>query len=337
MGSVHLSRVSLIESLTEIVGYKSGLVLTKEELVEPLRTSGYFEKILDPAGPGGGRIRSEEYENAVVLLLYKLGRTSSPDNNLFIAEMYHKYKGDPVTLDLYMEMGHLYNSSMKQAMHEAMARPTQGRSIDPTAFMTEAMRRHGRPGLDMAMEMITGVNRDLNRSAWGQLRSIDWKDEIELADLFKSEKLGASHGTFLDQRFIDYLDRNFEQIGNIHWRKFEGLTGEFFAREGYKIDMGPGRNDDGIDLRIYPATEIENAPPLIIVQCKRVKAKIDKALVKSVYADVLHERADSGLIVTTSYLSPGAEHMRTARGYNVEAADRMTLRQWISRMRTALY
>lgn len=335
MGSVHLSREALIESLAEIVGFKSGMVLTDSELLELLRASGFFEKILAPDGPGGGRIRSEEYEDAVVLLLYKLGRTPSPNNHFFLAEMFHKYKGDPATLDLYMAMGKLYNASMKQAMREAIARPPEGRSIDPTSFMTEAAHRHGRAGLDMAMEMITGVNRDLNRSAWGQLRSIDWKDEIELADLFKSENLATSHGTFLDQRFIDYLDRNFERIGDIHWRKFEGLAGEFFDREGYKVDMGPGRNDDGIDLRIYPAAEIEDTPPLIIVQCKRVKTKIDKALIKSVYADVLHEHADSGLIVTTSYLSPGAARMRTARGYNVEAADRTTLRQWINQMKTA--
>jgi len=335
MGSFYLSREALIESLAEIVGFKSGMVLTDAELLQSLRASGVFERILDPDGPGGGRIRSEEYEDAVVLLLYKLGRTPSPNNHFFLAEMFHKYKGDPANLDLYMAMGELYNLSMKQAMREALARPPEGRSIDPTSFMTEAARRHGRPGLNMAMEMITGVNRDLHRSAWGKLRSIDWKDEIELADLFRSENLVTSHGTFLDQRFIDYLDRNFERISDIHWRKFEGLAGEFFAREGYKVDMGPGRNDGGIDLRIYPAAEIENAPPLIIVQCKRVKTKIDKALVKSVYADILHEQADSGLIVTTSYLSPGAARMRTARGYKVEAADRTTLRQWINGMKTA--
>ena len=335
MGSIHLSRDSLIESLAEVVGFKSGLLLTEGDLIELLHGSGFFGTILDPNGPGGGRIRSEEYEDALVLILYKLGRTTSPHNILFIAEMYHKYKGDPATLELYMAMGNLYNMSMKQAMREALTRPPEGRSIDPTNFMTEASRRHGRAGLDMAMEMITGVNRDLNRSAWGQLRSIEWKDELELADLFKSENLATSHGSFLDQRFIDYLDRNFERISDIHWRKFEGLAGEFFDREGYRVDMGPGRNDDGIDLRIYPKVESLTAPPLIIVQCKRVKAKIDKALVKSVYADVLHENAKSGLIVTTSYLSPGAAHMRTARGYQVEAADRTTLREWINQMKTA--
>jgi restriction system protein len=70
------------------------------------------------------------------------------------------------------------------------------------------------------------------------------------------------------------------------------------------------------------------------VQCKRQKAKIDNALVKSVYADVLHEEAQSGLIVTTSSLSPGAALMRNARRYPVGDADRENLREWLQKMRS---
>ena len=73
---------------------------------------------------------------------------------------------------------------------------------------------------------------------------------------------------------------------------------------------------------------------MILVQCKRQKAKIDKVVLKSVFADVLEERADTGLIVTTSTLSPGAETTRTARNYPVEAADRSTIRKWIGKLRS---
>jgi restriction system protein len=73
---------------------------------------------------------------------------------------------------------------------------------------------------------------------------------------------------------------------------------------------------------------------MILVQCKRQKAKIEKALVKSVYADVLEEKAKSGLIVTTSVLSPGAEATRTARNYPIEATDRTTLRTWLEKLRS---
>lgn len=156
-------------------------------------------------------------------------------------------------------------------------------------------------------------------------------------DLFRSEDLGTLHGHFFDQRFIDYLQANFERLGDIHWRKFEGLAGEFFEREGFTVDIGPGRNDDGVDLRIYPRDAEPERPPLIIVQCKRQKEKIGKTLLKSVYADVVHEGAESGLIVTSSWLSPGTEIMRTARNYPIEAADRDTLRTWVAKLKTERY
>lgn len=74
---------------------------------------------------------------------------------------------------------------------------------------------------------------------------------------------------------------------------------------------------------------------MIIVQCKREKRKIGKTLLKAVYADVQWEKAQSGLIVTTTELSPGSEAMRLARAYPVEAIDRAKVRDWVLAMRTA--
>ena len=74
--------------------------------------------------------------------------------------------------------------------------------------------------------------------------------------------------------------------------------------------------------------------PLILVQCKRERAKISKTIVKALYADVAFENASSGVIVTTSRLSPGAEKTCKARGYPVTSADRETLAKWLERMRS---
>ncbi len=120
----------------------------------------------------------------------------------------------------------------------------------------------------------------------------------------------------------------------MHWRKFEGLTAEFFKREGFRVQLGPGSNDGGVDLRVYPVDATPELPPMILVQCKRQKAKIEKMLVKSVYADVLEENATSGLIVTTSTIAPGAEATRTARNYPIDVADRTTLRTWLAKLRS---
>ena len=48
-------------------------------------------------------------------------------------------------------------------------------------------------------------------------------------------------------------------------------------------------------------------------QCKRQKEKVGKVVVKALWADVQHEKASPGLIVTTSRLSPGAKEVCAAR------------------------
>lgn len=328
MGGIWGSREFFVEVLTEIAGYKAGIVLTQEELFDILNDQNDIGTILDPNGPGRGRIHSSSLEDAVVTLLYRLGNTPSDKNISITIEMFHKYrKGDKAKI---------YNDLMDgYARFAKMARRSPDSDmVDPTPLMIELFERHGEDGAAMAIEFFEGFNRDMHRSAWGEIRNIEWRDKVELGGLFHSARLDTQHAQFFDQRYIDYLSQNFDEIDKMHWRKFEGFTAEFFEREGFLVKLGPGSNDGGIDLRIYPLEASPEKPPLMIVQCKRQKAKIDKTLVKSVFADVLDEKATSGLIVTTSSLSPGAEAVRTARNYPVEAADRVTLRTWIDRLRS---
>jgi restriction system protein len=141
------------------------------------------------------------------------------------------------------------------------------------------------------------------------------------------------YGSFFDQRFINYLSANFEKIGEIHWRQFEALAAEFFVRSGYEVDSGPGRIDGGIDIRVWKAKSLATDPPAMLVQCKRQKEKIGKVIVKALWADVVDEGASSGLIVTSSTLSPGADTVRRARSYPIHVAARATLRSWVEQLR----
>ncbi|MBW0366146.1 restriction endonuclease [Ensifer adhaerens] len=330
MGSIWGSREFFIDVLTEVAGYKAGVVLTEAELYELMRDQSDMGSILDPDGPGGGRIHSSSLEDSVVTLLYRLGNTPSDRNISITIEMFHKYRNSPQKkiYDDLMESYVRFSKSLR-------SRPQTG-PIDPTPLMMELFERHSDDGATMTMEFIKGLARDMHRSVWGTIRNIEWRDTVELGGLFKSAKLETQHSQFFDQRYIDYLSQNFDEIDNMHWRKFEGFTAEFFEREGFRVSLGPGSNDGGVDLRIYPIDASPERPPMILVQCKRQKAKIDKTLVKAVFADVLDEKADSGLIVTTSTLSPGAEATRTVRNYPVEAADRTTLRAWLDKLRSGV-
>src|SRR5262249_49455769 len=135
---------------------------------------------------------------------------------------------------------------------------------------------------------------------WSSLRRIEWREIRDLDDLFQSEKLRAEYGKFFDQRFVNYLHKNFNRIDSIHWRQFEGLAAEYFDRLGYTVELGPGRNDEGVDIRLWDKDSNTGGPPLVLVQCKRQKSKIEKVVIKALWADVLAEKAESGLIVTTS-------------------------------------
>jgi hypothetical protein len=56
--------------------------------------------------------------------------------------------------------------------------------------------------------------------------------------LFEGEHIPDDPTAYLDQRYIDYLAKNSEEMGRIHWRNFERLTTEFFRRLGYELDLG---------------------------------------------------------------------------------------------------
>jgi restriction system protein len=49
---------------------------------------------------------------------------------------------------------------------------------------------------------------------------------------------------------------------------------------------------------------------------------------------MVHEDVQTGLIVTTSALEPGAARTSVSRGYRVGRTERAKLRKWIDAMRT---
>jgi restriction system protein len=206
--------------------------------------------------------------------------------------------------------------------------------VDPSSFLTEIEKSHGPLGLTIALELLQSAATAMHRSPWSRIRIQEWANVVELHDLFKSESLTTPHGDYFDQRFIDFLFANFEEIDHINWRKFEGLAAEFFARSGFAVQIGPGRNDDGVDIRLWPKEEDRHLPPTTLVQCKRERTKIQKVVVKALWADISAEGAGTGLIVTTSSLARGADKVTKARGYPIWSVNRSALHRWIIAMRS---
>ena len=316
--------------LGELVGYKAGFALTREELAEHLVDSPGIRDDVLVTENRLIRVRSEEYEAAASGLLYRVGKLSTPHPLPPILSVSRRFANDPTHSKVLEEVLTRCLELLKDENHNTPA----GTPPDPLSILEPIYAEFGHPGLDIATALIEAIVLQMSTSPWSPRRWFDWDDTVQLSDLFRSESLDTKYGTFFDQRFVDYLARNFRRIDEIHWRKFEGLTGEFFARAGFQVTMGPGRGDGGVDIRVWAPAGDREKPPLILVQCKRQQQKVGQVVVKALWADVSGEGAQSGLIVTTSALAPSAEIVRKARGYAINAMERPTLQDWIERLRS---
>lgn len=85
---------------------------------------------------------------------------------------------------------------------------------------------------------------------------------------------------------------------------------------------------------MWPSEEASNGPALLIVQCKRQKADVEKIVVKGLWADMSEYGASRGLIATTSSLAPGASNTIRARKYGIDVADGTAIPLWLETMQT---
>ncbi len=301
VGSITFEKGLFADHLHEIIGYKSGIAASIEHMCDLLSGSGFDDEISN-SEIYGLRIRSEDYESLYYELLHKIGVTEKPYGGIVeifqISKEIEKVGG----MDFSADIHDIYHRNAD--LETKLAIKKNKRTLDPTGMMREAHDKYGKLGLDSIMKLIHGYAELMNHSPHSAMRFHQWDDIINIEDLFEQYRPVVSKGTFLDQRFLDYLSVNVEKLGKIHWRKFEELTAECFSKFDYSVELGPGSNDDGVDVRVW--NDDQRGAPKYIIQCKRVKLKIDKVTIKGLYADVLHEGSELGLLVTSSEFSVGA-------------------------------
>lgn len=337
MARTSFSRGQLVSEIAETVGYKSGLSFSYEKMLRFV--SGGSKKILDSNVRSVVGLRSEEYEDIYFEVLCGTGyapQTASPNMHLFSITLMNMFKDDKEKLDIGLKIYELYGIWMKKEIDSLVksGRMQYGMTFSPKPYVNECFKKYGVFGYRISLLLLKNQMDYQNYSPCNSIRRVEWKDTAELAELFNSESLDTYYGSFIDQRYIDYLSNHLDDIGEIHWRKFEGLTAEFFKREGYEVTLGPGRNDGGVDVRVWKETEDKENPPMILIQCKRQKDKVKREIVKALWTDVMYEKATSGLIVTSSEVAEGAKQDCKVRGYNIDFAERNTLHNWVKNMRS---
>ena len=329
MARISFKPGDFVDHIHEVMGYKAGLAASIEQMCDLMSGTSHADDILRSES-NGISIRSEDYEDLYYNLLHRIGVTDSPRNGVFDLLTFTRQLAEKNGFDYVNDLQKIYSQMYEQGVKEAIQNGET--MIDPEPMIKMAHSKYGHKGAMDIIELMNAFDTQFQNSPHTKGRWEEWSDIIDLNDLFKNHQPVVSHGTFLDQRFINFLSSNHQKIGEIHWRKFEELVSECFTKSGYKVELGPGSNDDGVDVRVWKEDTSTN--PEYIIQCKRHKSKIDKVTVKGLYADVLEENATTGLLVTTSEFSPGARTTISARNYPIKEVNGVMIASWLQALRT---
>jgi restriction system protein len=329
MGGITFVPGTLADGLHETIGYKAGLAVSVPDLCDLLSGTEYPD-ILLASETDYVRLRSEEFQDLYYHALYKVGYCEKRFYGDRLGMFVHKkYAGHEEEI---AGVSKLLNEWLRKMLDTAERNGTK--SMDPTQFFEEALVKYGEIGLKIAFDRIEAmaVGNDLD-PLHGNRRRFDWLDRLELDELKKRSEQTPTHGAFFDQRFINFLANNAEKIGKMHWRRFEQMSAEFFHRAGFKVDIGTGGNDDGVDIRAWADGEDTTGAPTLIVQCKRQKDKIDKVTVKGLATDIDYNGAEYGVLVTSAEFSVGAREVVEVRGYPIKEVDAEKVLQWLGILR----
>lgn len=321
-----LSKGSLLSSIQDLVGIKTGLLITEDDIFTLMKETSYndfFKSMKDLDDKHILTVRGETFEEIVSLLRVHLGnRDSIPAPFLLKTALdFPEYQDDLTKL--------------VKALSELTEKKGEGPLEINQKFHDKLKEKSGARDFVIAL-FIQDLIQTLDHSVTNNFSIKEWDGVIPLSDLFDSENLPNNKDEFIDQRFIDYLHAQKKDIDGIHWRQFEALTAEFFHRNGYTVTLGEGRNDGGIDVYAVKEDSFTRKPEAIIIQCKRHKKsnKVNVNIIKALYFDVVDKEVGKGIVATTSHLTPQGQKICDSKKYPIAYAEIDKVSGWIDEMKS---
>lgn len=134
--------------------------------------------------------------------------------------------------------------------------------------------------------------------------------------------------TTLYQEIFQYFQLRPQKLYELEWRKFEILISEVFRNQGYDTELGEGRNDGGIDIKLFKKDDIDQLVTLVQVKKYKPDNPIELQAVSSLSAHVNQQKANRGLFVTTSRYLPVAERFAAREGSMLTLAKSEDVVKW---------
>jgi restriction system protein len=322
LGRIRASHGYFLDLASEEVACSSGVLLTDRN-IKLLSARHDIDEFRDmERGDHETVIRPEDFEDAVLNIRKAIGNLPDTKMGQFFvfdaAIALDNQGGDPIKIAeayLAISTSGKYASVNEKALEEIIAISGQ-RPLHVLEFM----------------QAVREMQRRKMSFLYSRARQKEWDGVVALDRLFQGEHIPNDPEVYLDQRYIDYLATNGEEMGRIHWRNFERLTTEFFRRQGYEVDLGAGTKDGGVDVRVWTDRESRAGPPMMLIQCKRYKDVVGIETVKAFWADVHFEGAEKGLIATTSGVSRDSKKICDVRKWPMTFAEAAEVQKWARTM-----
>ncbi|HEX6042343.1 restriction endonuclease, partial [Longimicrobium sp.] len=127
-----------------------------------------------------------------------------------------------------------------------------------------------------------------------------------------------------------------DKVYSLSPREFEELVAELLHRQGFQVTLTPPSRDGGFDM--YAVRKDSLVETLYLVECKRYARtnRVGVEIVRALMGVVDTERANAGIIVTTSTFTQGAREFQRRLQNVLSLRDNRYLYDWLMLSRVPL-
>lgn len=119
-----------------------------------------------------------------------------------------------------------------------------------------------------------------------------------------------------------------DDLYRLGWRDLEVLIARSLQHQGFEVELGPGSNDGGVDIRLLQRDPLGDLLTLVQVKRYAPHRKIDALAVQALHGVAEVEKAHQSLFVTTSAYLPAAKRFADRTDGRISLATSQDVRRW---------
>jgi HJR/Mrr/RecB family endonuclease len=135
----------------------------------------------------------------------------------------------------------------------------------------------------------------------------------------------------VDAKLIAFLASNPQSLFGMDPFDFERLIAELFSNNGFEVAITKRTRDGGKD--IVAIQRVMNVQTKYLIECKRnaQHRKVSLSVVQRLYGVKLAEKANVGIVVTTSTFTKDAEKFARSHPWDLSLKDGTEVVEWLRR------